>query len=132
MDLLNRVIVPSILMVIASALLIKSVYQLRMGEFTEHLNQSNGNGNKEVRLAITSITLNIIYIFLTLPMPLALLFGDYLNDYFLIFMFYLFSLSYSLNFYILLVMNSLFRSEFFLIFRKIFEPFENQSLKDRS
>jgi len=123
MDLLNRVIIPSFLMIIASVLLSISVIKLRK-EFSEQINhfqengQENGheNGHKEIRLAVTSITLNIIYITLTLPLPVALLFGNTISDFFLFLNFYLFCFSYSINFYILLAMNSLFRSEFFLIF----------------
>ena len=123
MDLLNRVIIPSFLMIIASVLLSISVIKLRK-EFSEQINrfQENGheNGHREIRLAVTSITLNIIYITLTLPLPVALLFGNTISDFFLFLNFYLFCFSYSINFYILLAMNSLFRSEFFLIFRNIF------------
>ena len=128
MDLLNRVTIPSILMVIATAFLINSVRKLRMGEFTDKLSRSNEeNGHREIRLAIMSITLNIIYVALTLPLPVSILFGDYVSDFFLFFNFYLFCFSYSINFYILLAMNSLFRSEFFLIFRNIFNINTNNS-----
>jgi hypothetical protein len=128
MDLLNRVTIPSILMVIATAFLINSVRKLRMGEFTDKLSHSNEeNGHREIRLAIMSITLNIIYVALTLPLPVSILFGDYVSDFFLFFNFYLFCFSYSINFYILLAMNSLFRSEFFLIFRNIFNINTNNS-----
>ena len=82
MDLLNRVIVPSILMVITSAFLSKSMIKLSK-EFTHQTNESNENGRREIRLAITSITLNIIYITLTLPLPVALLFGNSISDIFL-------------------------------------------------
>jgi hypothetical protein len=120
MDLLNRVIIPSILMVIATAFLINSVRKLRMGEFTDKLSHSNEeNGHREIRLAIMSITLNIIYVALTLPLPVSILFGDYVSDFFLFFNFYLFCFSYSINFYVLLAMNRLFRSEFLLIFKNI-------------
>lgn len=125
MDLLNRVIVPSVLMIIASTLLVISLYKLRMGEFTEHLNQSNENGNREIRLAVTSVTLNLIYIVLTLPLPLALLFGHYVSDFFLFLNFYLFCLSYSINFYILLAMNNLFRTEFLKTVNVFGKPREN-------
>ena len=122
MDLLNRVIIPSILMIMASALLSNSVIKFKneFPEATNHLNENgHENGHKEIRLAVTSITLNIIYITLTLPLPVALLFGNSISDIFLVLNFYLFCFSYSINFYILLAMNSLFRSEFFLIFRNI-------------
>ncbi len=119
MDLLNRVIIPSFLMIIASVLLSISVIKLRK-EFSEQTYHFHENGHREIRLAATSITLNIIYITLTLPLPVALLFGNTISDFFLFLNFYLFCFSYSINFYILLAMNSLFRSEFFLIFRNIF------------
>jgi len=120
MDLLNRVLIPSVLMVIASTLLIKSVCSLRMGEFTEQLSNADENNRREVRLAITSIVLNIIYMILTFPLPIILLFGDHFSEFFLYLNFNLFCLSYSINFYVLFCMNTLFRKEFFLIFGKVF------------
>ena len=120
MDLLNRVLIPSVLMVIASALLIKSVCSLRMGEFTEQLSNPDENGHREIRLAITSIILNLIYMFLTFPLPIILLLGDHFSEFFLYLNFNLFCLSYSTNFYVLFSLNSLFRKEFFFIFGNIF------------
>jgi hypothetical protein len=121
MDLLNRVLIPSVLMVIASTLLIKSVCSLRMGEFTDRLSDSGENNHREVKLAITSIVLNIIYMILTFPLPIILLFGDHFGEFFLYLNFNLFCLSYSINFYVLFCMNTLFRKEFFLIFGKAFK-----------
>lgn len=118
MDLLNRVIIPSFLMIVASALLSNSVIKLRK-EFLEQTNHLKENGHREIRLAVTSITLNIIFISLTLPLPVVLLFVKNTSDLFLFVNFYLFCLNYSINFYILFAMNNLFRSEFFIIFRNI-------------
>jgi hypothetical protein len=114
MDLLNRVIIPCILMLTASFFLIRSVHKLKL----ENVYQADEHSRREVKLTITSICLNLIYVFLTLPLPVVLLFGNYVHEFVLFSNFYLFCLSYSLNFYVLLLMNSLFRAEFFNLFKK--------------
>ena len=67
----------------------------------------------EIRLATTSLSLNLIYILLNLPISVINFSQLYDNLYMYIYCYYLFYLSYSLNFYILLISNSLFQNEFF-------------------
>jgi hypothetical protein len=100
-------------MTIASVLLSFSVHKLRK----ENSSEDHGfiSLSKEIRLTITSISLNIFYIVLTLPLPGILIFGKYASDSMLFFNFFLFCLSYAINFYLLLLMNSLFRNEFIIV-----------------
>jgi len=139
MDLMNRVILPCILMTISTIFLIVSVNKSRFNFIlrnitinnttnSQHQNCNNINNNntaatsqlrflhsREHRFAVTSITLNSFYIVLTLPLPVMLMCNCFAEIY-LFSSFYLFCLSYSLNFYILFIGNKLFRNEFLKIF----------------
>ena len=133
MDILNRVMIPCVLMLIASALLVHSIYKMKIlqQDYTMRMSLSNQNWTKkQVELAFSSIVLNTIYITITLPFPVVLLFGDYISDPLLYLKFYLFCIGFSINFYILLLMNKLFRKEFISTFRNIFlKPNVNHSIE---
>lgn len=113
MDLANRVIIPCFMMTLSSSLLIYSVHKSRFEVFALH---ERGSQSREIKFAITSISLNMFYVLLTLPLPVVLVFGNYISDLILFINFYLFCLSYALNFYILFLLNSLFRHEFYNLF----------------
>lgn len=123
MDLINRVIVPCLLMTCASIFLVITVHKSRAAIF-QH---DHDSVMREAKFALSSIGLNVLYVILTLPLPAVLLLGNYVSDIILFFNFYLFCVSYSINFYILFVLNTLFRKEFYALFRKdnvrIFETF---------
>lgn len=123
MDLINRVIVPCLLMTSASILLVITVHKSRAAIFQN----VHGSVMREAKFALSSIGLNVLYVTLTLPLPAVLLLGNYVSDIILFFNFYLFCVSYSINFYILFVLNTLFRKEFYALFIKenerVFETF---------
>jgi hypothetical protein len=120
MDLINRVMLPSILMIFSSSLL--SYELIKINKFQLHFrnNTTTTTSNREkslIKLAISSILLNLFYVSLILPISIMLVFGgDFTSDLVLFFNFILFCLSYALNFYILFFINSLFRDEFFALF----------------
>jgi hypothetical protein len=121
MDLINRVLLPSILMFFSSCLL--SYELIKINKFQLHFRNtttttSTSNRDKSlIKLAISSILLNLFYVSLILPISIMLVFGgDFTSDLVLFFNFILFCLSYALNFYILFFINSLFRDEFFALF----------------
>jgi len=99
-------------MTIASILLSFSIHKLRK----ENSSEDHGfiSLSKEIKLTITSISLNVFYILLTVPLP-GILIGKYASDSLLFCNFFLFCLSYAINFYLLILMNSLFRNEFITI-----------------
>ena len=113
MDVLNRVILPFGLMLIGSILLIYSLFKSRTRIVENFLADENKTFYTEIRLATTSLSLNLIYILLNLPISVINFSQLYDNLYMYIYCYYLFYLSYSLNFYILLISNSLFQNEFF-------------------
>lgn len=118
-DLVNRLLIPFILMIICSFFLTQSVFRLRRRILENFLPNQNRNYVKDIRLALTSISFNIFYIVLNLPISILYLFTK-TSAYAVFIGLNIFFLSYSINFYLIFVANSLFRAEFFnfLKFRK--------------
>jgi hypothetical protein len=114
MDLANRVILPSILIMIFSILLGKEIIKSRSRISANFEREENEYFYNNIRLAISSICLNIIYILVQMPISVYY----FLPNYTLIdgynFVYYLFYSSYSINFYIIFISNSLFRKQFIL------------------
>jgi len=121
MDLGNRVILPSILILISSILLgievIKSKNRL-LANFEKEENEYFFNN---IRLAITSICLNIIYVLAQTPISIYSLLNNYFKSYGYNLSYYIFYSSFSINFYVLILSNSLFRKEFKLYVINRFE-----------
>lgn len=121
MDLTNRVLTPCILITMTSILLILTIFKTRNRAFKRSLRNTNLIENrsfkKDIKFTIISISLNLFYIILTIPLPIVSIFSDYFSDFAFYFSFYLFLLTYSINFYVFLIFNSLFRKEFFNLFR---------------
>jgi hypothetical protein len=69
--------------------------------------------------AISSLLMNLLFLILVFPLEIDL-FLDYYNHYDLYnILYYIYYISYAVNFYVLLLTNSLFRTEFFsILFRK--------------
>ena len=117
MDLAMRVIIPFSIMFVFSLLLSYAMFASRKRIVENFLAEENQTFYKEIRLATSSICLNLIYIFLQLPVSLTIFYGEYFNNLFYVFTYYLFYLSYAVNFYILLPTNTLFRHTFFNLFK---------------
>jgi hypothetical protein len=116
MDLGMRVVVPFVLMISLTILLIYELFKSRRRIVENFLAEENQTFYKEIRLAFTSICFNLIYILTQLPISLTIFYSDYFSNLFYIFTYYFFYLSYAINFYIILVTNSLFRTKFIEIF----------------
>jgi hypothetical protein len=82
------------------------------------LKEENEYFNNNIRLATTSILLNIINLLVQLPISVYLFLPDYtqINGY--SFAYYLFYLSYSINFCIRFMFNSSFRKQFIYLREK--------------
>lgn len=115
MDLTNRVLMPCLLTTFTSILLILTIFKTRNRAF-RHIIIDNRSFKKDAKFTITSICINLFYIVLTLPLPIYNIFSDYFSEFAFSFAFYLFCLTYSINFYIFLLFNSLFRKEFIVMF----------------
>lgn len=101
MDLINRVIIPFILMLVCSVLLLACLYS-----------QSVFN-NKN--LVVTSVLLNLTNIILTLPILLNSFLS--ISDFSFTFTLYIFYSSYAINFYLLILSNSLVRNELLVLLK---------------
>jgi len=129
MDLINRVLIPLILMIAFSSVLINHIYKSRLRIFNNNNNNSNltrqYNRNnrcfqRDLKFAITSISLNLFYVLFNLPISIAVFFPNYYLYFTYPTFLILFYFSYTINFYIILFTNSLVRNEFIkmLTFRK--------------
>lgn len=124
-DLLNRVLIPFVLMVTCSCLLIKTIFRSRRRVIQSFLDDEirARTFKRDLKFSISSILLNIIYLFLNLPRSLFTLFLTQ-NQPGLFFTIYFFYLSFAANFYLVLVSNSLFRKEFVLFLKDLFKYFK--------
>ena len=117
-DCLYRVLMPSLSMIITTMLIIITIHKTRTKAIRNYSLSKNKLCKKDIKLAITSIFLNLFYIILTVPMPLLQLFSSNSNTFLFDLSYFLFYLSYSVNFLIVLLSNTLFRDEFFNMFVK--------------
>jgi len=108
-------IVPFVLMLLMSVLLSYSLFSSRKRLVENFLAEENETFYKEIRLAASSICLNIVYIFTQLPISITVFYLGYSTIAYQ-FSYYLFYLSYAINFYIILPTNSHFRTGFFKLF----------------
>jgi len=113
-DLTNRVIIPSALMIIFSILIIYTIFTSR--NRTASNTRANRTFRKDVKFSLISITLNVSYIVFSLPISIILLQPNYRLNPFIIFFIFIYYIAYSANFYLIFLANSLFRNEFYSIF----------------
>lgn len=113
MDLVNRAIVPFTLMILCTALLVYSIWKSRQRVYLAcSLPNENRRIKKDAKLALTLIFIDLVYIIFNLPYSATIFLSDYNLNFFYIFSYFLFYASFAVNFYILLLSNSLFRNEF--------------------
>jgi hypothetical protein len=74
--------------------------------------------NRDIKFAISLISINFMFILLNLPVEIVNFFPSFNNYDLNAILSYVFFLSSGLNFYLLLVTNSLFRKQFVLLFQK--------------
>jgi len=113
-DLVNRVIIPSLLMIIFSILIIRTIFKSRSR--MSSTSKVNKTFQKDVRFSLMSILLNIAYCVFSLPVSILLLFPNYWLNPLYVFFSFVFFLAYSANFYLILTANRLFRGGFLSIF----------------
>lgn len=115
MDLINRSLLPFTLMIIFSSLLIHSVFTSR-NRISRNLSTNEIKTlKKDLKLSVTCITLNLVYIAFSLPISI----NDFMDfsDLFYTLSLNLFYMSYAVNFYIILISNTLVRRECLIMLR---------------
>jgi len=115
-DTINRVILPFILMLIASIVLIVSIHRMR----TRMLQTFRSNNHrvliKNIQLTVSIVCINFFYIVLNLPWVIYLFLTTWDETSLLFYIFlYLFNISFACNFYILLLSNDHFRHTFLVM-----------------
>ncbi len=114
MDAINRVILPTFIMLISSLVLFSSILRMR-ARISETFRSTNTHDLREkVKLLVSLIFLNIINILLTSPMAVIDVYD--MESVSFAFTLYLWFASYGCNFYIILATNSLFRKQFLKYF----------------
>jgi hypothetical protein len=117
MDFANLIILPSILITIFSLLLGIEVIKSRSRLLNNFKREENKYFFNNIRLAITSICLNFIYILLVTPLSVFYFLPNRNQIPGYVVSYYLFYSGYSINFYIILITNSLFRKEFIIFIK---------------
>lgn len=80
MDLMNRVLIPLLLMLIFSSLLIQHIFKSRSRISNNNISYSNKQNKtfkRDIKFSVTSIILSIIYAILTLPNSIDVFFNNY-------------------------------------------------------
>lgn len=120
MDLINSALIPFILMTIFSILLIAYIFKIRQ-KISSKTKLSSASDKKkfkkDIKFSLTIISLNVLFLVLNVPtMYVGLI--ELNNLPLKSFINYLYYASYGCNFYVLVLSNSLFRSEFLQIFQQ--------------
>lgn len=122
MDLINRSALPIFIMVFLSFYLIYFIYTSRKRVMSDYTYKENKIFSRNVKFSITSVYFNIIYVMLNLPLLIDLFLPNYYESIAFLFTFYLYYMSYGLNFYVILATNKFFRQQLMLslkIFKQI-------------
>ncbi len=113
MDLVNRVIIPFLFMSTTTLLLIYTVFRSRKRMITKYSTPNFKNSRRDIKFSVTILLLNLTYITLMLPLCIVNFFPFYFeSDFSICFSYFLFYMSYGVNFYIILISNSLVKKEF--------------------
>jgi hypothetical protein len=113
-DLTNRIIIPSVLMITFSILIIHTIFTSRSRISSN--TRANRTFRKDVKFSIISITLNISYIVFNLPLSILLFFQNYWLYSFYSLIVFIYYITFAANFYLIFLANSLFREGFYSIF----------------
>jgi hypothetical protein len=121
-DLFNRALLPFILMIFISFLLIIIIlFAINFKTQIKDLNTDKVNRRikRDIRFVFSSFGMNLLFIILNLPLSLVLFVPDYFisNTLFLA-TFYLYYLSYGINFFVIFAVNNIFRKSVKKLFIK--------------
>jgi len=117
MDLTNLFLLPFLFMLLFSILLIISIFKSRR---TVHLNNSSREfrqRRKDIKLSISLLFMNLLFLLLNSPVEIFAFLLPFNSETYT-FLLYIYYFSYAINFYILLLTNSLFRKQLFSLFYK--------------
>jgi hypothetical protein len=122
-DLFFRVLLPFILMTFISFLLIIFIsFVVKLKTESNELNRDNKVNRRiqrDIRFAFSSFGMNLLFIILNLPLSLVLFLPDYyISNTLFLATFYLYYLSYGINFFVIFAVNKIFRKSVKKLFFK--------------
>jgi len=115
---INRILLPLFLIIFFSTILIHKIYTSTSRMNTFYSDRERIKFKKDVRLSIISISFNFIQNAFSIPLFIEFFIFNNRHSPVYFLSINIFYLSYAFNFYFLLLVNSLFRKEFFSIFIK--------------
>jgi len=116
MFLVNFFLLPFILMLLFSILLIVAIFKSRSTINLNNTARQIRQRRKDIKVSISLLFMNLLFLLLILPVEIDQ-FLPFDSDAYTI-VGYIMIISYAVNFYILLVTNSLFRKQFYSLFIK--------------
>ncbi len=120
MDIVNRALIPFTLMSLFTLLIIQTVFESRNRVIANYTFRQNKTFQRDVKFATTAIILNIVYFLFSLLVSVLFFMRNHSTHIFVyLFTLYLFYMCYAVNFYLILISNSIFRNEFFAMFKTI-------------
>ena len=125
----NRILLPLILIILFSIILICKIFTSKDRINTFYSKREKNQFKKDVRLSFISIFFNFIQYSFNIPVIIIIFIENDLQSKSFFFFYNIFHLSYTFNFYFLLLVNSLFRKEFFSIFVKSQEDIQNNGME---
>ena len=129
MDLINYILIPFFLMILFSLLLIGSIFKTRSRVDINNSDREHKRLRQDIKVALSLLLMNFIFILLNLPLEISLLLpSSYYNFDIYVLLSYIFNISSAINFYLILLTNSLFRQEFYSLF-KIIRKNNNQQIQ---
>jgi hypothetical protein len=128
MDLFNYILIPFFLMILFSFLLIRSIFKARRRVDINNSDREHKRLRQDIKVSLSLLLMNLIFILLNLPLTIGLLLPtSYYNLDLYVLLSYIFNISSAINFYLILLTNSLFRQEFYSLF-KIIKKNNNQQI----
>jgi len=112
----NQIIIPNSLIIGSTSLLLGTIFKSRRRSRTR-FNRRHEVFLKDLKFAFSSVFINLAFLLLNLPV-LFVYFVFNSSPVLYAFCLNIYMLSFSINFYLIFISNSLFRSEFMIIFRK--------------
>jgi hypothetical protein len=113
---INRILLPLILILFFSAILIYKILTIKERMNTFYSKRERIQFKKDVHLSVVSILFNFVQYSFNMPIIFAVLINNDIQSPVFFFCLNIFNLSFFFNFYFLLLVNALFRKDFFLLF----------------
>jgi hypothetical protein len=115
---INRILLPLILIIFFSIILIYKILTSKERMNIFYSKRERIRFRKDVHLSVVSILFNFVQYSFNIPLIFVVLIDNDIQSPVFFFCLNIFSLSFFFNFYFLLLVNALFRKDFFLLFTK--------------